>query len=238
MVTQAKQDEKRRTPLSRERVLDAAVALADSEGINAVTMRALAERLGVEAMSLYYHVANKEALFDGIVEVIGSEILEEARATDTPDPTDDWRGALRTRILSAREVMLRHKWAPGVIETRRFISPPLAVNFETIIGIFRQGGFSYDLTHHAMHALGSRALGFAQELFVPSTPDDEQVNSDMMDEMADQFPYMTEMLAEISHDDPDSTIGWCDDQTEFEFSIDLLLNGLESLRLAEKNDHA
>ena len=237
MVTKTK-DEKRRTPLSRERVLDAAVALADSEGIDAVTMRALAERLGVEAMSLYYHVANKEALFDGIVEVIGAEILEEADTTASPDPEDDWRGALRTRILAAREVMLRHKWAPGVIESRRFISPPLAVNFEAIIGIFRRGGFSYDLAHHAMHALGSRALGFAQELFVPATPDDEQVNSDMMDEMAEQFPYMTEMLAEISHDDPDSTIGWCDDQTEFEFSVDLLLNGLESLRQAEGADHA
>ena len=233
MVTETKQEDRRRTPLSRERVLDAAVTLADAEGIEAVTMRALAESLGVEAMSLYYHVANKEALFDGIVEVIGTEILAQAEATPSPDPSEDWRGALRSRILAARAVMLRHKWAPGVIESRRFISPPLAVNFEAIIGIFRRGGFSYDLTHHAMHALGSRALGFAQELFVPATPDDEQVNEDMMEEMAEQFPYMTEMLAEIAHDDPDSTIGWCDDQTEFEFSVDLMLDGLEKLRRAE-----
>ena len=233
MVTKTKQEGRRRNPLSRERVLEAAVTLADAEGIEAVTMRALAESLGVEAMSLYYHVANKEALFDGIVEVIGTEILAQAEETPSPDPTEDWRAALRARILAAREVMLRHKWAPGVIESRRFISPPLAVNFEAIIGIFRRGGFSYDLTHHAMHALGSRALGFAQELFVPATPDDEQVNEDMMEEMAEQFPYMTEMLAEIAHDDPDSTIGWCDDQTEFEFSVDLMLDGLEKLRRAE-----
>jgi hypothetical protein len=100
--------------------------------------------------------------------------------------------------------------------------------FESLLGLFRAGGFSYDLAHHAMHALGSRALGFTQELF---NPDDETVDPDkaaaMLEQMADQLPFLTGMMMEISHDDPGSTLGWCDDQTEFEFGLDLILDGLE-----------
>ena len=103
--------------------------------------------------------------------------------------------------------------------------------FDALLGLFRRGGFSYDLAHHALHALGSRALGFAQELFEPAgdgTPD--EADAEMLARLADQVPHLVEMMSEISHDDPDSTLGWCDDQAEFEFALDLILDGLERLR--------
>lgn len=226
MVTEAKAAEPR-TPLSKERVLQAAVELADTGGIDALTMRRLAENLGVEAMSLYYHVANKEAVLDGIVDVIVAEIEHELAGFDVPP--GDWKANLRHRILTARRVMLRHRWAPQVIETRTNMSPRLIYYFDSLLGILVEGGFSYDLGHHAMHALGARALGFDQELFRPD--DTEQGDADaeeMLALMAEQLPYLTGMLQEIAHDDPDTTLGWCDDQAEFEFGLDILLDGLEA----------
>lgn len=213
-------------------MLRAAVELADRSGIGSLTMRNLADELGVEAMSLYYHVANKEALLDGVVDVIVSEI-EETVGGFTEDLVDsDWRKTLRNRILTAREAMLRHPWAPTVLETRTAISPVMMRYFNSLLGILRQGGFSYNLAHHALHAMGSRALGFTQELFKPDGSDDG--NDDEADaelaEMAQQLPYLMEMMMEIAHDDPDSTLGWCDDQTEFEFGLDIILDGLDRLR--------
>ena len=217
-----------RTPLSRERVLEGAVALADERGLDALSMRNLAETLDVEAMSLYYHVANKEALLDGVAEVIINEIAEAAAEVTALAPQDDWKPALRSRILAARRVMLRHKWAARVFETRTTMSPTLLHYYHGILELWRSAGFSYDLAHHAMHALGSRALGFSQELFEPAPgSDDDEINEEMMAHMAAELPLLVEMLSEISHDDPDSTIGWCDDQTEFEFGLDILLDGLE-----------
>jgi hypothetical protein len=103
--------------------------------------------------------------------------------------------------------------------------------FDGVLGVFRGGGFSYDLAHHAMHALGSRALGFTQELFEPDNEaDGDEDVTVLLEQMADQFPYLTEMMMEVSHDDPDSTLGWCDDQFEFEFGLDLILDGLDRLR--------
>ena len=194
-------------------------------------MRNLARDLGVEAMSLYYHVANKEALLDGVVDVILGEIIDAADGFDL-DPTGaGWKTAMRTRILAAREVLLRHPWAPGVIESRTTISPVTMQYFDATLGLFRAGGFSYDLAHHALHALGSRALGFTQELFDPDDVDEGgDAAAEMMEQMAEQFPHLVGMMMEISHDDPDSTLGWCDDQVEFEFGLDLLLDGLDRVR--------
>lgn len=223
-----------RAPLSRERVLGAAVDLADNEGISSVTMRRLAENLGVEAMSLYYHVANKEALLDGMVDVIADEINAAMKSLDLPRPEDDWKRAIRTRILAARQVLLAHRWAPAVIEERTTMGPQIILYFESTLEIMRRGGFSWDLAHHAMHALGSRALGFTQELFDPQEQAEKEDDaSDMLEEMADQLPYLVGMLSEIAHDDPDSTLGWCDDQSEFIFGLDLMLDGLERLRREE-----
>jgi AcrR family transcriptional regulator len=228
MATRTEPVEGPRLPLSRERVLTAAVEIADRGGIESLTMRHLAEELGVEAMSLYYHVANKEAILEGVVDAVVEEIEAAAGGFDVPTEVDDWKEAVRDRILLARRVMLRHPWAPAVIETRTDLSLPAVRHFEGLLGLLREGGFSYDLAHHALHALGSRALGFSRELFEPSDPDEgDEEAAAMFEQMAPQFPYLVAMLGEIAHDDPDSTLGWCDDQVEFEFGLDLILDGLE-----------
>jgi AcrR family transcriptional regulator len=226
MATQT--DAQPRIPLSRERVLRAAVKVADEGGIEALTMRRLASELGAEPMSLYYHVANKEAVLDGVVDALVEEIEEAVGGFDVPSALSDWKPAVRDRILLARQVMLRHPWAPAVIETRKNTSMAAVRYFEGLLGLLREGGFSYDLAHHALHALGSRALGFSQEMFEPDDPDmPDEDTAAMFEQMADQFPYIVGMLREVAHDDPDSTLGWCDDQVEFEFSLDLILDGLE-----------
>ena len=208
-----------------------AVALADRSGIEALTMRNLAHELGVEAMSLYYHVANKEAVLDGVVDVIIEEIGSAASEVDPPSSEDDWKRAMRSRILEARQVLLRHRWASRLIETRTAISPSTMRYFDDLLGVLRSGGFSYDQAHHAMHALGSRGLGFTQELFEPDNVDQSEDEMTVaLEDMAEHFPHLVGMMAEIAHDDPESTIGWCDDQTEFEFGLDLILDGLDRLR--------
>ncbi|MDJ0496697.1 MAG: TetR/AcrR family transcriptional regulator C-terminal domain-containing protein [Acidimicrobiia bacterium] len=229
MVTEQETTARTRVPLSKDRVLRAAVALADASGIEAVTMRKLAAELDVEAMSLYYHVANKEQLLDGMVDVVISEIEDECGGFAVPDNVE-WKVALRTRIMTARAVMLRHRWAPELLETRTNMSARLVRYFDTVLGIMIEGGFSYDLGHHAMHALGSRVLGFNQELFKPDNDRQEEESNEMLAAMAEQLPYIVTMMQEITHEDPESTLGWCDDQAEFEFGIDLMLDGLERLR--------
>ncbi len=231
MVTDTESPTERRLPLNRERILKAAVTLADSQGIVALTMRNLAHELGVEAMSLYYHVANKEALLDGVVDTLLGEVETELGGFDAP-AGKDWLPAVRHRILTARQVMLRHPWAPAVIETRTVMTPTLLRYYDTLLGIMIEGGFCNDLGHHAMHALGSRGLGFNQELFAPDDPSrtDEQIAA-MLQDLAPQFPNLVGMLAVITHDDPETTLGWCDDQSEFEFGLDIILEGLERRRL-------
>ncbi|WP_290060051.1 TetR/AcrR family transcriptional regulator [Amycolatopsis solani] len=212
-----------RTPLSRERVLRAAVALADEHGLPAVTMRRLADELGAEAMSLYYHVAKKEDVLDGIVDVVAQEINEAVAALE---PGPDWKRTARRRILAAREVFLRHRWAPALFGTRSSTSVAVLKYYDNLVGLMREGGFSHDRIHHALHALGSRALGFSQEPFDPGPGSSAEVPP----EVVAQLPNLVAMLSEIAHDDPDSTLGWCDDQAEFEFGLDLVLDGLDRLR--------
>lgn len=225
--------EQPRIPLSRGRVLRAAVRLADRDGLEALTMRRLAQEVGVEAMSLYHHVANKEAVFDGVVEVILGEIMAAVDEVEAPSPEEDWRAALRARILAAREVFLCHRWAVQVLETRTSTSPLVIAYYDNVVAILRAGGFSFDLAHRALHVLGSRALGFTQELFQPGgdqTADAEAAA--MMEQMADRFPNIVGMLADAVHDNPDGILGFCDDQFEFEFALDLILEGLERRRAA------
>src|SRR5436190_5716597 len=215
-------DRVRRAPLSRDRVLHAAVALADADGIDSLGMRNLAQELGVVPMALYRHVANKEQLLDGMVDVVVGEI---------DPPTDGaWRSAVRERILSARRALLRHPWASRVIETRRTPTPVVLNYIESMIGMFRAGGFSVDLTHHVMHALGSRMYGFTQELFDDSPSIEPDMRAAMLHELASRYPHIAEMAAAWAHDE-ESVVGQgCDDQFEFEFALDLLLDGFERLR--------
>ena len=210
-------------------MLQAAVKIADERGIESLTMRRLAEELGAEAMSLYYHVASKEDVLDGIADVVVSEINDVVGQIVVPAKGADWKKAMRQRILSAREVLLRHRWAPRIFETRT--SPSLAVlrYHNGLVGVMRDGGFSYDLIHHALHALGSRALGFSQELFDPGDGAGGD-DATALESMAGQLPYLVDMMMEVAHDDPDSTLGWCDDQTEFEFGLDIILDGLDRMR--------
>ncbi len=212
-------------------MLRAAIDIADASGIESLTMRRLADELDAEAMSLYYYVTSKEDLLDGIVDAVVAEINEVVSTLDIPSAGAGWKPAVRRRILSAREVMLRHRWAPRVIETRTSTSLAVLLYMDGLLRLMRDGGFSYDRIHHALHALGSRALGFTQELFDPgaSAPSDDQTAA-ALQSMADQIPHLVAMYMEVAHDDPDSTLGWCDDQTEFEFGLDLLLDGLDKMR--------
>ncbi len=224
MAMQVDPSTERRIPLTKERVLRAAVILADEAGIEALSMRRLGQELGVEAMSLYNHVANKEDILDGIVDIIVSEI-------DVSSNGADWKTSMRRRVLSAREVLLRHPWASRVIESRTNITPTMLQYMDSLIGIYLDGGFSIDLAHHALHTMGSRNLGFTQELFDDSESEDSpEVAALLLQQMADVYPNISALLMEISHDE-DSVVGQgCDDQVEFEFGLDLILDGLERLR--------
>jgi AcrR family transcriptional regulator len=211
-----------REPLTKERVLHAAVALADQGGVESLSMRRLAQELGVVPMALYKHVANKDEMLDGMIDVVVAEI--EAPATGT-----DWRTAVRERILSARQALLRHPWASRVIESRTTPAPALLQYMDHMIGLFRAGGFSIDLTHHAMHAMGSRLLGFSQELFDDAGDADPEVEAEMFGAMAGMYPSIYELFMAVTHDDASVVGQGCDDQFEFEFALDLILDGLERL---------
>jgi AcrR family transcriptional regulator len=216
----------RRVPLSRGRVLRAAVAIADDAGIESLSMRKLAEELGVVPMALYKHVTNKEGLLDGMIDVVVGEIDPPLRGTD-------WKSGVRQRILSARRALLRHPWASGVIESRTNPTPVLLEYMESIIGMFRAGGFSINLTHHVMHTIGSRVLGFTQEIFNDSQSVDPETQAIMVREISRKYPYIAEIAGAASHEG-ESVVGQgCDDQFEFEFALDLLLDGFERLRHAE-----
>ncbi len=218
-----------RIPLNRGRVLEAAIALADEAGIEAITMRRLGQELGVEAMSLYNHVANKDDLINGMVERLMVEIATHTAEVEPATSADDWQRVMRQRITGARAVMLAHPWAPGVFESRTDMLPSVIAYFDELLGVMRAGGFSWDLAHHAMHALGSRALGFTQELFQPAD-DAEEPSPVEVEQMMAMFPNIGGMMQAVAHDPTEDSLGWCDDQTEFYFGLDLLLSGLDRMR--------
>ena len=223
MSTEIETGAETRVPLTRDRVLSTAVALADQEGIEALSMRKLAQALDVVPMALYRHVANKDELLDALVDVIIGEI-------DPPLEEADWKTALRARILSARRALLRHPWASRLMESRKTPTSVVLGYMDSMIGMFRTGGFSLDLTHHALHAMGSRMFGFTQELFNDSSETDPDMDEAMFGAMADTYPYIFEIYTTISHDDRSVVGAGCDDQFEFEFALDLMLEGLEKLR--------
>ena len=209
-------------PLTRERVLQATIALADEGGVESISMRKLGQRLGVEAMSLYHHVRGKDDILDGVTDLLVGEIDLRRRGSD-------WKRALRQQILAARAVLLRHPWAARVIQTRTQLSPATLRYMDAVLGILRTGGFSIDLAHHAMHILGSRVLGFTQDLFVGSKAADApplEVSAMLALELKDKYPHLTELAMTVSHQ---GGVGGCDDNVEFELAIDLILNGLERL---------
>ena len=183
-----------RLPLSRERVLQTAVTLADRDGVDGVSMRKIAQELGVVPMALYKHVAGKDELLGGMIDVVS------ARSTRRP-PTADWKTAIRERILSARRALLRHPWASRVMESRTEPTPTVLAYMDSMIGMFRAGGFSIDLTHHAMHAMGSRLMGFSQELFNDSADADPAAEAEMWGRWPTSTRRSTSCSSRSSHDD-------------------------------------
>ena len=227
MVNPASTDRaERRTPLTRERVLQVAIELADRDGLDALSMRKLGQELGVDAMALYRHVRSKDDLFDGIIEVIVSEI-ERPRAAEAVD----WKTRLREQVMAARAVMLGHPWARRVFEERGTAGIAVIGYIESVLGIFKDGGFSIDLAHHALHVLDSRIFGFNQDLFDDSgranpSPDVAEMFGPAM---AAAYPRVTELALSVSHE---GVLGRCDDDVEFAFGLDLILDGLERRREA------
>jgi AcrR family transcriptional regulator len=210
-----------RIPLTRGRVLHAAVALADASGSETLSMRKLGEALGVEAMSLYNHVANKEDLLDGMIDVVFAEI-------DLPTGWADWRAAMRQRAISARRVLSRHGWAIGLMESRSSPGPATLRHHDAVIGCLRDAGFSIELAAHAFSVLDSYIYGFAlQERSLPF-PTPEQTADLAQDILAsfpaDKYPHLAELTArhvlQPGYDYGD----------EFEFGLDLILDGLERIR--------
>jgi AcrR family transcriptional regulator len=223
VVTQASSDRaERRPPLNRDRVLRVAIELADRNGIEALSMRKLGQELGVDAMALYRHVRSKDDLFDGIAELIVGEI-------ERPDPTGNWKVDLRHQVMAARQVMLRHPWARRVLEERGTGGIASIGYIESVLAILRDGGYSIDLAHHALHVLDSRIFGFNQDLFddsgrVEPSPDVAEMFGPAM---AARYPRVTELAMSVSHD---GVLGRCDDDVEFAFGLDLILDGLDHRR--------
>jgi AcrR family transcriptional regulator len=217
-----------RARLSRERVLEAAVALAVRDGIESLSMRKLADELGAGAMSLYHHVSNKEQLLDGMVDIVFSEI--ELPSTDV-----DWRTAMRRRAHSTREVLNRHRWAVGLMESRRTPGPASMRLHNAVLGCLREGGFSIEMTIQAYSVQDAYIYGFAlQEKSVPF--DDAEGSAAVAEEQARQFeeqqsaalaeafPYLAEVVA--GHV---AEVGY-DFTAAFEYGLDLILDALEERR--------
>ena len=221
MARQAKATVPPRLPLSRDRVLQTAVELADADGIESLSMRRLGRVLGVEAMSLYNHVASKDDLLDGLADIIVGEI-------EVPSGDGDWRAAMRRRAISAREVLARHPWAGGLMESRPSPSAARLRYPDAVIGILRRGGFSIEMAIHAFFILDSYIYGFAvQEKGLPSgTPEELAGMSEVIlrELPAGEYPYLNEAI--VGH----LMARGFDYADEFAFGLDLVLDGLEKLR--------
>jgi AcrR family transcriptional regulator len=207
-----------RPPLSRERVLSVAVALADASGSESLSMRKLGEAVGVEAMSLYYYVANKDDLLDGMIDAVFSEI-------NLPSPRVAWKTAMRQRAISARRVLSRHGWAIGFMESRTSPGPATLRHHDSVIGCLRKAGFSIELAAHAFSILNSYIYGFAlQERSLPfDTP--QQTAEPPQDILAqipeNDYPYLAELtIQHVLRPDYDYS-------NEFLFGLNLILDGLE-----------
>jgi AcrR family transcriptional regulator len=212
-----------RSPLTTELVLRAAVALADREGVGSLSMRRLARELGVEAMSLYHHVAGKPALLDGMVDLVFGEI-------ELPVADGDWKAAMRRRAVSAREVLARHPWAIALMESRRTPGPANLRHHDAVLGCLRQAGFPVALTAHAYSILDAYIYGFAlQEASLPFDTAEEtaEVAVGIMEAFpADAYPHLTELA--LQHVlQPGYDYG-----DEYAFGLELILDGLERLAAA------
>ena len=220
LATRPRQEAKRRTPLTRERVLRAAIRLADRNGIESLSMRKLGHALGVEAMSLYNHVRNKVDMLDGMVDIVFSEI-------DLPSTGEDWRMAMRKRAISARQILLRHSWAIGLMESRATPGPATLRHHDAVLGSLRTAGFSVELAAHAYSILDGYIYGFTlTELTLPFSNSEvaEVAESIMKGFRPGEYPHLAEMAMDRAMK-PGYSYG-----DEFEFGLDLILDGIERIR--------
>jgi AcrR family transcriptional regulator len=205
-----------RTNLSRKRIVRKAVALAAKGGFDSVSMRTLADKLSTAPMSLYRHVANKEDLLDGMVDVVFSEMYPPAIG-------GNWKSELRKRATSARAALQRHSWAIGLMETRMHPGPASAVHHNATMGCLREAGFDFRDAVHAYNLLDSYTYGFAlAEKTLPfDTPEQsaEMAKATVAD-MGAEYPYLAEVVVELDKR------GYDYDE-EFEFGLELILDGLE-----------
>lgn len=213
-----KSDQTDRQPLDRERIVDTAIALADAGGLDALSMRRLAGELGVEAMSLYYHVPNKEVLLDHMVDRIIAEI-------GLPSLDDPWKDAMRSRAMSAHEVFQRHSWAIGITDSRTTRDVEALRYYDTMVGSLLEAGFPLDLVAHALSAIDAYVYGFnIQQLNLPL--DDAEQVADVSEAILrqippDEFPHLTRMILEHAMQ-PDY-----DYAAEFTWGLDLVLDAIE-----------
>jgi AcrR family transcriptional regulator len=223
MAVRAPERTKRRTPLNRERVLRAALALADRGGFESLTMRKLAKELGVEAMSLYNHVANKDDLLDGMIDLVFGEI-------ELP-PTDvDWKTAMRRRAVSTRDALNRHRWAIGLMEGRSSHGPANLSLHNAVLGCLRAAGFSMEMTVHAYSVQDSYIYGFALQERDMSSESADDFAAEAQRQMHEyqavlaDYPHLVEVVGGYV-----AKAGY-DYATEFLFGLDLILDGLDRLR--------
>ena len=210
-----------RLPLGRERIVSAAVALADAGGFGSLSMRNLADELGAAPMALYRHVTNKEDLLDGMVDVVFGEMYP-------PSIGGNWRRELRERGISARAALQRHPWAIGLMESRTQPGPASAIHHNATMGCLREAGFAFRDAVHAYNVLDAYTYGFAlQEQTIPfETPEESaDVAKATLGDLGVQFPYLAEVVVEFE------TRGY-DYTEEFEFGLDFILAGLERFKRA------
>jgi len=218
MSTTSTAKSRRRLPLTRERVLDAAMKLADGGGIEALSMRKLGQALGVEAMALYYHFANKERVIDGIVDLVFGEI-------DLPASGADWKAAMRRRAISVRDALGRHRWAIGLMESRTNPGPANLRHHDAVIGCLRAAGFDMAAAATAYSLLDAYVYGFAltkMNLPFETTTDIAEMAETMLEPFpAGEYPNLAAFISEHA-----MKPGY-DFADEFEVGLDVILDGLE-----------
>ena len=219
MGTRSDRRIKRRVPLTRERVLQAALNLADAKGIDSLSMRNLGEELEVEAMSLYNHVANKDEILDGIVDLVFSQIA-------LPSGRAGWKTAMRKRAISAHEALLRHPWAPSMMQSRSRPGPATLRHHDSVLGSLRNAGFTLVMAAHAVSVIDGYVYGFAlQQINIPLQSREQvaAVGESILGQLAGDYPHLAEMITKHA-----MKPGY-DYADEFEFGLGLILDGLERL---------
>jgi AcrR family transcriptional regulator len=206
--------------LNRDRILGAAVGIADERGVGAVTMREVASRLGVEAMSLYNHVANKDDILDGMVDLVAGQF-------DLPTDVDDWREAMRRRAVSAHQVFGRHPWAPLLFDSRGSSGPSALRYYDWVLGTLMRTGFSIDDAQRAFSLLDSYIYGFGIEQFNFSAESDASPE-DRAEAMlafipAEKYPYLHRVASHAMQ------VGY-DAASDFDFGLEIILDGLQRIR--------